>query len=48
MIRMHILVDGKPFSAAWDAYVERLFRYADRNGDGFLDADEIKCLPRPP
>jgi Ca2+-binding EF-hand superfamily protein len=45
MIRMHIFVDGKPFSQAWENHVERLFKYADRDGNGFLDASEVKLLP---
>src|SRR5262245_28817286 len=44
LIRIHLLVDGKPYSQAWDAYVQKLFQYADRNRDGSLDAEECKKL----
>ena len=36
LIRLHVRVDGKPYSAAWETYVHELFNYLDRNGDGVL------------
>lgn len=45
LIRWHILVDGKPFSEAWNNYLQRLFTFADNNKDGWLDFDEVKRLP---
>src|SRR5262249_41372922 len=45
MLRLHLNVDGKPFSQGWDDYLRKLFRYADRDGNGYLDREEIKRLP---
>lgn len=45
LIRLHLLVDGKPFSRAWDDHVKHRFEYADRNKDGYIDKDEIKLVP---
>jgi Ca2+-binding EF-hand superfamily protein len=51
LLRLHIETEGKPFRAAhreaWDAYLKSLFKHLDRNGDGFLDADEAQRLPPP-
>jgi Ca2+-binding EF-hand superfamily protein len=48
VIRFHVAIDGKPFTAAWDAYLAELFKYLDRNGDGFLDKKEAEPVPRAP
>ena len=45
IIRLHIRVDGKPYGAAWEAYVHELFNYLDRNGDGVLSKDEASHAP---
>ena len=45
LLRLHILVDGKPYSEAWDRFVKKLFDNADANNDGVLDENEIKRLP---
>src|SRR4051812_42194224 len=45
MLRLHLTVDGKPFSQGFDDYLRKLFRYADRDGNGYLDREEIKRLP---
>src|SRR5262249_17685504 len=47
MIRLHVFNNGKPFSEAWDAYIQKLFKYVDRDGNGFLDAEECKKLIPP-
>jgi Ca2+-binding EF-hand superfamily protein len=44
-IRAHVRVDGKPFRAAWDNYVDRVFKFLDLNGDGVLDKNEIDRMP---
>jgi Ca2+-binding EF-hand superfamily protein len=45
LIRLHVRVDGKPYGAAWEAYVHELFTYLDRNGDGVLSKEEAARAP---
>ncbi len=45
LIRLHVRVDGKPYGAAWEAYVHELFNYLDRNGDGVLGRTEAARAP---
>src|SRR6185369_13927208 len=45
MLRLHLQVDGKPYSQGWNDYVQKLFKYADRDGNGYLDSEEVKRLP---
>ena len=45
VMRLHILVDGRPYSEAWESYVKKRFAYADRDENGTLDKDEVKLLP---
>jgi Ca2+-binding EF-hand superfamily protein len=45
-VRLHLRSDGRPYLAAWDDYLKALFRYLDRNGDGFLDREEADRVPR--
>ncbi len=40
LLRLHILVDGKPYPAAWDGFMKKMFDYMDVNGDGTLDKAE--------
>src|SRR5207302_9040824 len=35
----------KPFSLAWDRYIEDLFDYLDRDGDGILSKEEGERAP---
>jgi Ca2+-binding EF-hand superfamily protein len=46
LFRLHVRVDGKPFTAAWEAYIDRLFAHLDVNGDGVLDQAEASRAPR--
>src|SRR5262249_23341609 len=48
LIRAHVRVDGQPYRAAWDTYVERVFKFLDANGDGVLDKTEIERMPPTP
>jgi Ca2+-binding EF-hand superfamily protein len=45
LIRLHLLVDGKPHSESWDNYIKKRFDYADRDGKGYLDRDEVRMVP---
>ena len=41
VIRLRLMVDGRPSSDVWHEYVERLFLLADGDGDGRLSVGEI-------
>ncbi|HZV04836.1 MAG TPA: hypothetical protein VE999_07115 [Gemmataceae bacterium] len=45
LIRLHILVDGKPYPERWKEYLTRWFHFLDRDEDGFLDRKEAACAP---
>jgi Ca2+-binding EF-hand superfamily protein len=47
-LRVDVVIDGQPPAAAWDAFLDRLFDYFDRDGDGFLSRDEAgRMVPLP-
>lgn len=48
LIRLHVLVDGKPYATRWAEYLTRWFRFLDRDADGFLDATEAARAPAVP
>src|SRR5262249_45282482 len=45
LVRMHVLIDGKPYSTAWDGFMKKLFEYLDVNGDGSLSKEEAARVP---
>jgi Ca2+-binding EF-hand superfamily protein len=47
LIRAHVLVDGKPLAQVWDAFIDRVFKYLDVNGDGVLSKEEAERVPPP-
>jgi Ca2+-binding EF-hand superfamily protein len=47
LIRLHILMDGKPYPTRWQEYLTRWFRFLDHDEDGFLDRKEAACAPAP-
>jgi Ca2+-binding EF-hand superfamily protein len=47
LVRLHVRVDGKPFTAAWDDFMKYLFAYLDVNGDGVLNKQEAERMPSP-
>jgi Ca2+-binding EF-hand superfamily protein len=47
LIRLHIRVDGKPLQAAWQEFVEHLFKTLDIDGDGVLSEKEAERVPTP-
>jgi Ca2+-binding EF-hand superfamily protein len=50
-LRLHLLIDGKPFRAfhqeALDAYLAGLFNHLDADGDGVLSEEEARRMPPP-
>jgi Ca2+-binding EF-hand superfamily protein len=47
LIRAHVEIDGKPLGAAWDAFIDKLFKQLDADGDGVLSKDEAEKAPPP-
>jgi Ca2+-binding EF-hand superfamily protein len=45
LIRVHVSLDGKSLRAASDELFAYVFRYLDRDGDGFLTKDEVERVP---
>jgi Ca2+-binding EF-hand superfamily protein len=45
LLRLHVHLDGKPFTAAWERYLDKLFADLDRDGDGFLSKAEAARAP---
>jgi Ca2+-binding EF-hand superfamily protein len=47
-LRLDVVIDGKSPTAAWDVFLERLFDFFDRDGDGWLSRDEVgRTVPLP-
>jgi Ca2+-binding EF-hand superfamily protein len=47
LIRLHVRSDGKPLRQAWNDFIDSLFRYLDRDGNGVLSQEELQRAPRP-
>src|SRR5437879_4822492 len=47
LIRLRVRIDGKPLQQAWDDFIDSLFRYLDRDGNGVLSEEELQRAPRP-
>jgi Ca2+-binding EF-hand superfamily protein len=47
LIRLHVLIDGKPFREAWDEYMQAVFQFVDYDGDGVLNEKEVQRVPKP-
>jgi Ca2+-binding EF-hand superfamily protein len=47
LLRLHVRIDGRPVPAAWGRYLDRLFAYLDRDGDGSLNKAEAARAPAP-
>ncbi len=45
LVRLHVTVEGRPYQAAWDGLMGKLFAHADRNGDGSLSREEAALVP---
>jgi Ca2+-binding EF-hand superfamily protein len=47
LLRLHVRIDGRPVSAAWQHYLDRLFADLDRDGNGVLSMTEAARAPAP-
>jgi Ca2+-binding EF-hand superfamily protein len=47
LLRLHLLSDAKPAADRWSAYMDRLFAFFDRDGDGVLDKEEAARVLTP-
>jgi Ca2+-binding EF-hand superfamily protein len=47
VVRLDIRVDGKSLQAAWDDFIDYVFKYADTDGDGVLNKEEADGAPEP-
>ncbi|HEY7153204.1 MAG TPA: EF-hand domain-containing protein [Gemmataceae bacterium] len=47
LLRLHVRLDDKPLSSAWDAYLTALLAFLDRDGDGVLNEAEARRAPSP-
>jgi len=45
VLRLHVTLDGQPALAKWNAYVEKVFKYLDRDKNGWLSLTEMKRAP---
>jgi Ca2+-binding EF-hand superfamily protein len=45
LLRLHLRNNNRPYSAAWDDYLQKLCAYLDANGDGWLDKTETERAP---
>jgi Ca2+-binding EF-hand superfamily protein len=47
-LRLEVVVDGRPPTAAWDTFLDRLFDWFDQDGDGSLSRAEVnRSFPLP-
>jgi Ca2+-binding EF-hand superfamily protein len=44
LIRVHLRVGDKPYSVAWEGWMDKLFTWFDKDGDGFLSSKEAARL----
>jgi Ca2+-binding EF-hand superfamily protein len=47
VFRLHILIDGQPYTARWAERVLKVFAFLDRDGDGVLTKEEVALAPSP-
>lgn len=45
LLRWHLRNNGRPYSAAWDDYMQKLYAYLDKNDDRVLDMAETERAP---
>jgi Ca2+-binding EF-hand superfamily protein len=47
LIRLHLLIDGKPYYEKFFEYFKELFAQLDHNKDGVLTKEEVSIVPHP-
>ncbi len=45
LVRLHVTIDGQPYTKHWESQLKRLFNYLDRDGNGTLDKEEAALVP---
>jgi Ca2+-binding EF-hand superfamily protein len=45
LLRVHLRMGDKVYDAAWHEFLDRFFKYLDRNNDGFLTGTEVNRVP---
>ncbi|MFO0844081.1 MAG: hypothetical protein U0797_17050 [Gemmataceae bacterium] len=45
-IRLHVRCGERPYDAVWADWMDKVFAWFDRNGDGVLGPDEARRLPQ--
>lgn len=48
LIRFHVRLDGQTIGQRFESYVKKWFDFVDRDGNGKLNAAELKLAPRAP
>jgi len=47
LMRFHVRLGDKPYDAAWVEFMDRVFKWFDKDNDGSLSAAEAARLPQP-
>ncbi len=47
LFRLHVTIDGKPYTARWAEQVLKIFKYLDKANDGYLVKEEVALAPAP-
>lgn len=47
LFRLHVSIDGKPYTARWAERVLKVFQYLDKANDGVLTKEEVALAPSP-
>jgi len=47
LVRVHVLVDGKPIEDVWNGFIDELFKKLDTDKDGVLNRAEAARIPMP-
>jgi len=45
LLRLHVRLGQKPYSDAWNAYMDKLFTWLDNDKNGFISKAEAKRMP---